>query len=283
MSISLCPAELLFIAGADAGAFAQAQFTSDVTSLATGRWQWSAWLDPQGRARHFFALLRPEPSRMLAWLPLGSAQAMRAELGRFVMRSRVQLDAQTWVMHALDTGDSPAALESNELLPREAGFMLRQPGPVERTTWLAPAAASAFNDDRLEQWRLEDVAAGLPWISETLAGQFVPQALEMERLDAIRFDKGCYPGQEIAARLHFRGGNKRFLRRLHISGAAPAPSTPVTTTDGRVLGQILYAANCRSDAGSEALCVLAEVTDEDANAIRVGGLNGRMLSAPMAR
>ncbi|MEO7431207.1 MAG: folate-binding protein [Dokdonella sp.] len=281
MPTPLCPAELLFIAGADAGSFAHSQFTSDVNSLATGRWQWSAWLDPQGRARHFFALLRPELSRMLVWLPLGNAQAMRAELGRFVMRSRVQLDAQSWTMHALDPGDSPPVLEANELLPREAGFMLRQPGPIERTMWLAPAAASAFDEDRLEHWRLDDVAAGLPWINEALAGQFVPQALDMERLDAIRFDKGCYPGQEIAARLHFRGGNKRHLRHIHIDGTAPASSTLVTGIDGQLLGHILYAANCRSAEGSNALAVLTDVAEENTGSLLVGDARARLHSGSM--
>lgn len=277
MATPLCPAELLFIAGADAGLFAQAQFTSDVTSLAPGRWQWSAWLDPQGRARHFFALLRPEPSRMVAWLPLGNAAVMRAELVRFVMRSRVQLDAQVWVTHALDADDSLPALEADELLARDAGFVLRQPGPRVRTAWIAPIADPAFDESALEHWRLDDIAAALPWVSEPVASEFVPQALDLERLDAIRFDKGCYPGQEIAARLHFRGGNKRHLHRLLVDSAAPVPSTPVTGVDGRVIGQILYAANCRSGERSEGLAVLADGAAGDADSVLVSGARARIV------
>jgi folate-binding protein YgfZ len=264
------------MAGADAGVFAQAQFTSDVNSLTVGRWQWSAWLDAQGRARHFFALLRPEPSRMVAWLPLGSAEAMRVQLVRYVMRSRVQLDAQAWVLHRLDAGDAAPAMESNEVLTREAGFTCRQPGPVGRIAWLSPAAKDVFDPAALEQWRSADVAAGLPLLAEAVAGEFVPQAIDLERFDAIRFDKGCYPGQEIAARLHFRGGNKRRLKRLHIGGVAPPPATPVTGADGRVLGQILYAAARPDGNGSDALAVLVDIADESSSAMIACGCEARL-------
>jgi len=271
MATPLGAAELLFIAGADTGAFAQSQFTSDVKSLAVGRWQWSAWLDAQGRARHFFALLHAEASRMVAWLPLGSADAMRAELTRFVMRSRVQLDAQTWVLHALDAEEASPSMEANEVLARQAGFALRQPATASRTAWLAPSSSKAFDSEAFERWRRDDLVAGLPMLTDALAGEFVPQALDLERLDAIRFDKGCYPGQEIAARLHFRGGNKRYLRRVRIDGAAPASAKAITAADGRVRGQILYAVDRVDGEGSDALAVLTDGADDAAAAMSVDG------------
>jgi folate-binding protein YgfZ len=277
MATPLCPAELLFIAGSDAGAFAQAQFTSDVKSLSVGRWHWSAWLDALGRARHFFALLHAEPSRMVAWLPLGSAEAMRAELARFVMRSRVQLDAQIWVLHALGAEDATPAMEANEVIARQAGFTLRQPATDVRIAWLAPSNNKAFDRDALERWRRDDLAAGLPLLTDALAGEFVPQAIDLERLDAIRFDKGCYPGQEIAARLHFRGGNKRHLRHVHIDGAAPASATAINAADGRVRGHILYAVDRIDGKGSDALAVLTDVAEDAAAAMSVDGCEVHLL------
>ena len=56
-------------AGADAVAFAQAQFMSDLTAIAAGQWQWSGWLTPKGRVIALFALLRPAPGRLRLWLP----------------------------------------------------------------------------------------------------------------------------------------------------------------------------------------------------------------------
>ena len=55
---------LLELTGPDAVAFAQAQFSNDVPSLADGHWQWNAWLSPQGRVRFFFHLLRDDAQHL---------------------------------------------------------------------------------------------------------------------------------------------------------------------------------------------------------------------------
>jgi folate-binding Fe-S cluster repair protein YgfZ len=80
------PAETLLIEGPDAIAFAQAQFSSKVSSLATGHWQFSAWLDPQGRVRALFHLARLADDRLLLLLRGGSAAAVVDALQRFVFR-----------------------------------------------------------------------------------------------------------------------------------------------------------------------------------------------------
>ena len=54
--------------------------------------------------------------------------------------------------------------------------------------------------------------------------QFVPQMANFELVGGVSFQKGCYPGQEIVARLHFKGGNKRWLHRIALNAhALPAP------------------------------------------------------------
>jgi folate-binding protein YgfZ len=257
MSIPLGPAELLLLAGADAATFAHAQFTSDVKSMAVGSWQWSAWLDAQGRTRNFFALLHTDSSRFIAWLPLGGAEAMREALGRFVMRSAVKLETLSgWTLDSL--ADQPTALPlPGQLAAHAGGYAFAQPGSPQRMMRMAPARPAPIDATALERWRLDDIAAGLPLLAPQLGGEFVPQALDLERLDAIRFDKGCYPGQEIAARLHFRGGNKRHLQRIRMHDAKPAIGTPVLDGDGRQIGQVLYAAAAIAPA-SEALAVLMQ-------------------------
>lgn len=256
MPIPLCSAELLALTGADAAAFAHAQFTNDVNSLAIGTWQWNAWLDAQGRARAFFALLRNAPDELVAWLPLGGAATMRDALARYVLRAKVKLETRTWMLHALDDGETTSAPGEHEVGSLDGGFVLHQPGAPRRLAWIAPAAA-AGDDEALARWQQADIDAGLPLLAPTLAGEFVPQALDLERVNAIRFDKGCYPGQEIAARLHFRGGNKRKLQRLRIEGSAPSSGDAVLDEDGADVGRILYSARVGA-APSSALAVLVE-------------------------
>ena len=74
--------QIIELAGNDALAFAQAQFSSDATALADGTWQWSAWLSAQGRVRAFFALLRIADDRLLLILRGGSASRLRDALAR---------------------------------------------------------------------------------------------------------------------------------------------------------------------------------------------------------
>jgi folate-binding protein YgfZ len=253
MLTPLCPAALLVIEGKDAVPFVHAQFTSDVQTLAPGRWQWSAWLDAQGRARTVFALLAPSPGRLIAWQPLGDAQAMRDALQRFVFRSAVRLEVlDGWSLHRRH-GEPPAA---QQLLTEEGGLALAVPGLPPRTAWLAPTGG-AYDPAALLEWRRADILARLPLLPTELAGEFVPQALGLEPIDAIRFDKGCYPGQEVAARLHFRGGNKRHLHLVRIDGAAPEAGAQVVGAEGAAVGRILYSAAESDGSKSLALAVLA--------------------------
>jgi folate-binding protein YgfZ len=258
----LGPAELLAFSGADALSFAQAQFTSDVSALAPGRWQWSAWLDAQGRVRHFFLLMRAEPERLLAWLPLGGAEAMREALARYVFRAKVALAATThWNLHAASEDEFDAEVGAQEIVPHRGGYAFRQ--PAQRIAVVAPSSASAVDAAASDRWRADDVAAALPLLAPALAGEFVPQALGLERLDAIRFDKGCYPGQEIAARLHFRGGNKRTLHRLRAQGVPLAIGEELLDADGAIAGRVLYSAPSSADVAA-ALAVLPIGTAHDA-------------------
>jgi folate-binding protein YgfZ len=201
--------------------------------------------------------LHAAPGDYLAWLPLGGANALREALARFVLRARVTFDCPPgWMLHRLDAAQAPLPAPGS-LLPHEGGWLLAMPGAGPRLAWLAPVDGATDAAARA-RWRCEDIAAALPLLAPECSGQFVPQALGLEQLDAIRFDKGCYPGQEIAARLHFRGGNKRHPVRLQLDAIA-APGTLVQAADERTVGTLLYAAPCGSDESAAiGLAVLGE-------------------------
>jgi folate-binding protein YgfZ len=271
MSILLGPAELLVLEGADAIAFAQAQFTSDVGALEPGHWQWSAWLDPLGRARSVFVLVHSASDRLIAWLPLGDARAFGEELKRFVFRSKLRLEAlQGWGVHRLERAEAPAV--ANSLVTEHAGgFELALPGRLSpRLVRLAPTDATA-DAHELDLWRRGDIEAHLPLLPNALAGEFVPQSLDLDRLGAVRFDKGCYPGQEIAARLHFRGGNKRHLHRVQIDAGPVEPGARILDANGHLVGQILYSATGTGGSGYLALAVLTDASLAVAGSLSIEG------------
>lgn len=263
--------ELIEIAGPDARAFAHAQFASDVAGLAQASWQWSAWLNAQGRTRCVFALLRTAHDSLLAWLPLGGAAAMRDALSRFVLRAKVRIATRDgWMLASLPL-DSSAAGHPHAIASYRDGFAFFQPGPEPRLAWLGPASDEP-DIDALSRWRLADVAAGLPWLAEATRDEFVPQALDLERLDAIRFDKGCFPGQEIAARLRYRGGVKQRLSRVSLLGERAAmPGLAIERGSDRV-GTLLYGAAVSHDRCEGLAVVSMDLPDESGDLHAANGV-----------
>ncbi|MGH8172461.1 MAG: YgfZ/GcvT domain-containing protein [Rhodanobacteraceae bacterium] len=271
--VPLGSAEIIDISGPDAAAFAHAQFASDVAGLGVGAWQYSAWLSAQGRTRAVFVLMRPDADRFLAWLPLGGAAAIRDALARFVLRAKVKIESRDgWGLAAVDAGEFD--LEPREARAHGPGFAFTQPGPLARIGWLGPAEAKPAANALLNEWRLADIAARLPWLDPAVQDEFVPQALDLPRIDAIRFDKGCYPGQEIAARLHFRGGIKRNLYRVRIDGDDTLAPGSRILDDTTQAGTVLYGAR-RNDGAFESLCVLA---DASTASLRLVTEHGRLAS-----
>ena len=81
-------------------------------------------------------------------------------------------------------------------------------GGTEGSSGAGPEAA-----DR-ETWRRLDVAAGQPQVYAATSEEFVAQMLNLDVMNAIAFDKGCYTGQEVIARAHYRGRVKRRMQRF---------------------------------------------------------------------
>ena len=273
MPIFLPSPQLLEIAGADAVTFAHAQFCSDVLALANAQWQWSAWLSPQGRVRAFFHLLRDDETHLRLLLRGGEAQLLRAALARFVFRAKVQLravsDAQLSGIRSAAEIDAPieTAPSGTEISRIGNTSVIALPGEVPR--WLqlhepsAAATAIAASAAAIERWRLDDIRAGLPELTPALEEQLLPQWLGLDRLGAVSVRKGCYPGQEIMARLHFKGGNKRGLYLLQLPTAVCLqPATSLRGKDGDIVGQIVQ---CSRDENNGALA-LASLADAAASA-----------------
>lgn len=252
MSGTLPRPELLELAGADAVSFAQAQFSSDVRALADNHWQWSAWLSPKGRVRAFFQLLRNDRDHLRLLLRGGTASELAEALQRFVFRAKVELSPIEDVSAvALSGTDEIQAIADH--VP--TGFALQRANnvtvlvmPGQSPRWLGLVNGSngpAMSAQDLDRWRLSDIRAGLPEMAPVLHEQLLPTWLGLDRLGAASVSKGCYPGQEIVSRLHFRGGNTRSLYRIGIETARPphpGDAIRMESADGSLAGQIVQAA-----------------------------------------
>jgi tRNA-modifying protein YgfZ len=247
----LLPApQLLEISGPDAAAFAHAQFSSDVGAMADGQWQWSAWLSAQGRVRAFFRLLRSSGERTTLILNGGSADALQASLRPYMLRSKVQLRSVEG-RRALGFFDSGELQEKTGSVPRGDEFIETQSHVVlaaagHEPRWLLVEDAIAATPtvetaQALNSWRAADITAGIVELDDALRDRYLPAWMNLERLGAVSVRKGCYPGQEIVARLYFKGGNKRWLHRVEFSAAELPPPGTALGTDAES-GELLNAA-----------------------------------------
>jgi hypothetical protein len=91
----------------------------------------------------------------------------------------------------------------------------------------------------VDDWRLENLRAGIADIWQAQTEQFTPHMLNLDLLGAVSVDKGCYPGQEIVARTHFRGKTKR--RCLRFESAEPVSPGDKVSDGERDIGEVVNA------------------------------------------
>jgi len=188
---------IITVSGPDAAAFANAQLSNNVLALPTGRWHWSGWLDPKGRVRTLLHVARVADDRFVLVPRGGDAATLADDLRRFVFRSKVKIDVSD-TLHVVD-GD---AVGDGDVIEDSDGTLVLGEGDASLRV-----GDTVGND----AWRARHIAKGFAWLPDNALCALLPPALSMERIGAVAFDKGCFPGQEIAARLHFLGGHKRHL------------------------------------------------------------------------
>jgi folate-binding protein YgfZ len=114
------------------------------------------------------------------------------------------------------------------------------------------------------RWERLDIEAGIPQVYAATSEAFVAQMLNLDLLGAIAFDKGCYTGQEVIARAHYRGRVKRRLQRWFHAGDSLVPGAAARSSDGRSL-TVVRAAPAEA-GGQEILAVGPFVIDPAAPA-----------------
>ena len=125
---------------------------------------------------------------------------------------------------------------------------------------------------------LAEIRLGLPAVGAPVVEHFVAQMLNLDLLDAVSFDKGCYPGQEVIARVRHLGSVKRRMRRYACDAETPpAPGAAVVTAGAANVGEVVRAE--RAERGTE---LLAVVEHSALGALAADGARLRELPLPYA-
>lgn len=234
------------VAGTDATTFLRAQLSNDVFRLGPGRHFLAAWCDAKGRTQ-MLAQVCEQDGRYLLIVPRSLIPGLIRRLRMFVLRAKVEVSDHS---DAVQIGGACGATmpAPNERVVSDGRQWLGLPttaslgprGLIVSPSEL-PAVADSLAIDSAD-WQLQEIDSGLPAIVEPTQGLFVPQMLNLHWLMGIDFNKGCYPGQEVIARLHYRGKLTRRTFRLAWTGRQPEPGDEIVDAQGARQGTILRSA-----------------------------------------
>jgi len=270
---------LLFIHGLDAEDFLQSQFSNNISNCSFERGQLSCYCNPKGR---ILALLRVYQYRCsntdeinthdyMLVLSQPLLQTLQQRLTLYRMRARVDLSIAPDIVHfgamgpgvthwlkerALLPGHEPFSTKTaNDVkVARITGHRFEIMTSVEKAIVLWQSLQSLCHTAEFSRWHRQDILAGIPSIVKETSEIFIPQMLNLDHLAAISFSKGCYPGQEIIARMRYLGRNRQRMICCHCDTSLPIPAgTPVYGIEnGQKIG-IIVDAVCNPDSGSDLL------------------------------
>ena len=190
--------------GPDAGPFLHAQLSADITALEVGASTFATYCSTAGKVLALLLIGRLDQEYVL----IGSSELLAGVIDRmkiFVLRAKVEIEP------------APQTNVSAVLGP-EAPAPILSPGiDALRYTWGPEDGPSSEDSD---QWKHQELLHGVSWLDSETSEKFIPQMLGFEKIGAVSFSKGCYPGQEIVARTRYLGKVKRTPLIAVIKGKA---------------------------------------------------------------
>ena len=289
---------LIRVTGPDAESFLQSQLSNDIAQMDAEHTRLAAYCDPKGRMLALFRIFQRDGDFFLQ-VPAALVPDTLVRLRQFVMRAKVTLaDVDTELVQLglsgpnaadrLETAIGVTQMATETVATKADTTVLRLPEVAPRFVLIAPMATAESlwrtlgrNTTRAgtHAWNWLEIAAGIPTILPATRGEFVPQMANLDLIGGISFTKGCYPGQEIVARLHYLGRLKQRMVLAHIdTGPCPHPGDPIYTPDlpGQTTGQIVNAAPAPDD-GFDLLAVVP-ITSTNAGNLHLGTADGPHLT-----
>ena len=245
---------VIAVTGADARTFLQRVITRGPEDLPEGGAQLSALLTPQGKVLCDFLIFDDGEGGLLIDAPASEADGLMKRFTLYRMRAKAEITRRDDLSVAAARGDGEAELRTLALAaapdPRSAELGLRA---------IVPAGTPEPDESAYHTAR---IAAGAPEFGADYGpGEVFSTDVNHDRMNGIDYKKGCFVGQEVASRMHRKGGVRKRTVRLRFEGAAPAPGTGVAA-GATPVGQIT------SHAGAHALALLR--VDRLAKAVEAG-------------
>ncbi|WP_455201654.1 CAF17-like 4Fe-4S cluster assembly/insertion protein YgfZ [Kaarinaea lacus] len=264
--------------GDEAQSFLQNQLSNDIKAVSEQRSQLNAYCTAKGRALAMFRVFQFQDSYFLQ-LPVEQIEATLKRLKMFVLMTKVTIQDATDQMIAfgLAGADATQLLQqfATDLPQQDDQCVTNEKLVISKIGGAKPRYIVAGNYDHVTEawdqlkaqtticgnhaWSFLDIQAGIPQIYANNAEEFVPQMLNLHSIDGISFQKGCYPGQEVVARMHFLGKLKRRMYLAHVdTEQVPQPGDLIFAEDSKVdqaIGRVVQSQPA-PDGGIELQAVL---------------------------
>jgi len=227
------------VEGEDATTFLQGQFSNDINAVTSSAGQISSYCTPKGRMLAIFYICKRDDCYFLVTSNDIAADVMK-RLQMYVMRSKVSIklmdDALLMGVCGVNHAEILQALQLSptdshyQVSANESFLAMNIPSVNPRYLIIGDQSSAEqlqkLNSDNLKvysesYWQWLDIMAGLPSVTNKVQEAFVPQMANMELIDGVSFSKGCYPGQEIVARLHYLGNANRRMFRVSVEQNEP--------------------------------------------------------------
>ncbi|MBD2858569.1 folate-binding protein YgfZ [Spongiibacter sp. KMU-158] len=291
--------QLLSVIGPDSSKFLQGQTTCDWREVNLQTARYGSYCNIKGRMIGSFLGFSPAEDNIQLRMRSDIIESSKTTLAKYIVFSKAKLSVNSHnlvgfgisgencseALKSLLQEHPEAALSSNTA---EQITVIKLPGIEERfECWVAPEKANAIWTALTQQaeivssdhWELGNIQAGIGEVCAATQDLFIPQMLNHQLIGAVSFKKGCYTGQEIVARMQYRGKLKRHMYLAEKAGALPKPGDDVFVDENsQSIGNIVSAVN-----SGEGVTLLAVLTSDavaqgnihlanDSNTLNVGSL-----------
>lgn len=273
--VDLSDLKIIEIAGDDAFSFLQGQLCNDLAKVSATQAQITGYCNPKGRLLAL-PLVTAQENGYFFILPESVTASLCKRLTMFVLNADVTIRVRDDMVCVGLIADVEGSFGPEDAFAGSKPFGLLETSTGSTHQWVNWHAdlSGACQRERLlriapiaEQitfwkasgdlckspaanWQLADIAAGIPNISDSVKESFVPQMVNLQLINALSFTKGCYPGQEIVARMQYLGKLKRHMRLFSFQSAvAPLPGDSLQAGDDSAAGMVVSAVKDSSGSG----------------------------------
>lgn len=287
MLTDLCNFDLIAVEGVDAAKFLQGQLTCNVDNATPEHSILGAYCNLSGRVISDMRLL-PYQDGIYLLCQQGMGEVLKATLDKYIVfsKAKTHINTQQFVRFGVHGQEAASYLETlmervpttaDEIVRLEQGFVYRCGTDearfelllhVEQTSLIDTIRQHGVATERAH-WNLAEISSGLVHINIGMQETYTPEILNYDLLGLVDFKKGCYTGQEIIARMHYRGKAKKRLYLGHIQDLSIDAQTTISDENGK-FGEIVRFAN-EDNGVSKFLAILPCEAAEQLQSIRLQG------------